>query len=371
MLKHEHYVNKTKWDKVKEQLKGIGSAILIALLIRIFLIEPYQIPTPSMYPTILEGDMIMANKFWYGVRVPVANLKLPSFSSPKPGNIILFETPTYKSPGKWKEFLNFITFGIFGLDNNADSSAKYFIKRAVAGPGDILRIYDPRDTQFKYQLELNGKKVLLTPVDFPLNFSGKNSFSFYAEKIQDTLHYVQYYKHEGKNPSLSFPKDLPGSLYVPKEDDEITFILEQRHDNLAAVKEAKEAGTDPDIHISDIVKLKVASKNKEQKEIRTTGRIIRAIYYTYPNSEKGVNSILSKNDLYQLILEGQVTKKVKEDFYFAMGDNRDNSSDSRFWGLVNHSLLLGTPMFRHFPFTRFGGVDSTPKLEQKEKSDEK
>lgn len=357
MLRHEHYVNKTPWDKFRDQLKGIGSAIIIALLIRVFLVEPYKIPTPSMYPTILEGDMIMANKFWYGVRVPVANLKLPSFSSPVPGNIILFETPTYRSPGKWKELINFITFGIFGLDNTV-SNPKYFIKRTVAGPGDVLRIYDPRDTQFQYQLELNGKKVPLTPAEFHESFEGKEAFAFYAETLGETVHYVQYYKYEGKSPSLSFPKDLPGNLYIPREGDRMVFTLEQSHDNLAAVKEGQAAGIKPDIHILDVVKLKITN-GSEQKEVTTTGKVIRAVYFTGL-----VNSILSDADLYDLVLKGRVEKEVEEDFYFAMGDNRDNSSDSRFWGMVNHSLLLGSPMFRHFPFSRFGGVDEEPEAEK-------
>lgn len=374
MLKHERYVVKTKWDKIKENIKGILVAILIALTIRVFLIEPYKIPTPSMYPTILTGDMIMANKFWYGVRVPIINLKLPAFSTPDSGNIILFETPTYESPGKFIELINFVTFGIFGLDNTADN-AKYYIKRAVAVPGDILTIYDPRTTNFQYQISVNGEKMLLTPVsphlfEFPSSDRGENkkdNFLFFVENLSGKKHYVQYIKEKYTSSHIYSPYEMVGNIYIPKKEDVIVFQMLESHDNLAEIQKAKQDNLRyPDMNPNNRVKMIITSQGKT-KEVETTGKIIRAIYYSvkpiYDISENdpkvilNINSILTTDDMYELILKGKVEKKINENYYFVMGDNRDKSYDSRAWGLVNHSLLLGSPLFRHFPFGRFGRID--------------
>jgi signal peptidase I len=355
MLKHEHYVVKTRLDKFLTNLKGFFTAVLIALAIRVILIEPYKIPTPSMYPTILEGDMIMANKFWYGIRIPVANIKLPGFSDPSTGNIILFETPTYQSPGKFKELMNFVTFGIFGLDNT-NMNPKYFIKRTLGTPGDTMQIINPRTNNFKYQLIINDKEMLLEPTTFNENFKDKDEYNFFLENLNGKKHFVQYKKSKLDNQEIYFPQDIQGRIYIPKEDDEITFHLIESNDNITAVKEAKQAGVSTFIHSMNVIKLEIKNNGKT-KEVMTTGKITQAMYVT-----DYINTILTKNDVYQLLIDGKVTKKISEDYYFAMGDNRDNSSDSRYWGLVNQSLLLGSPLFRHYPFSRFGSMD---RIEQK------
>lgn len=352
MLRHEKYVVKTKWDRVKDNLKGFFYAILIALAIRVFLVEPYKIPTPSMYPTILEGDMIMANKFWYGVRVPILNWKLPAFSAPESGDVVLFETPTYQSPGKFRELVNFVTFGIFGLDNTA-SNPKYFIKRTIGTPGDIVRIHNPKGTDFKYQLEINGEKMPIEPKEFKGAFEEKAAFTFYIETLKGKKHFIQFLKSRYEISQIYFPQDVHGAIYIPRKGDEITFSIVQSHDNLGALKEGRDAGVFANIHINDLIKMSIKSKSGQAREIETTGAIVKSIYYT-----NFTNSVLNSADIYGMLLDNKpANKKVEENFYFVMGDNRDNSSDSRFWGMVNQSLIIGNPLFRHWPFGRFGKVD--------------
>ncbi len=367
MLRHEKYVVKSKWDKVKDNIKGFFSAVLIALLIRIILIEPYKIPTGSMYPTILEGDMIMANKFWYGVRVPVINLKLPGFSSPDVGNIILFETPTYESPGKFTEFINFITFGIFNLDNT-HGSPKYFIKRVIGTPGDSVRLVNPKSTEFKYHLVINKRQITLKPAEFKEDFPEhemmkKKDFDFFYEELEGKgeKHFVQFEKGKYQSPDVLLPNEVYGLLYVPKDGDTISFsiIAEDSHDERKALIEARDAKVPARIHPLDKVKIVVKDEDGKIKEFIVNGKIINSLFCAFGNSAKEkMNQILTSNDLYELILDAKtITKTIDEDFYFVMGDNRDGSSDSRVWGFVNESLIIGNPLFRHYPFSRFGKVD--------------
>ena len=86
--------------------------ILVVFVLRSFLVEPFKIPSGSMIPTLLIGDFILVNKYTYGIRIPVLNLKVVELNSPKRGDVMVFRYP-------------------------ADPSLDY-IKRVVGLPGDRL-----------------------------------------------------------------------------------------------------------------------------------------------------------------------------------------------------------------------------------------
>ena len=88
--------------------------ILVVFLLRSFLVEPFKIPSGSMIPTLLIGDFILVNKFAYGIRLPVVNLKVIEVGSPKRGEVMVFRYP-------------------------ADPSLDY-IKRVVGLPGETVEI---------------------------------------------------------------------------------------------------------------------------------------------------------------------------------------------------------------------------------------
>ena len=87
--------------------------ILIVLLLRSFLVEPFRIPSGSMMPTLVAGDFILVNKFSYGIRLPVLNKKIIELGEPKRGDVVVFRYP--EDPG---------------ID---------FIKRVIGLPGDHIR----------------------------------------------------------------------------------------------------------------------------------------------------------------------------------------------------------------------------------------
>jgi signal peptidase I len=95
---------------VVEYARSFFPVILIVLVIRSFLFEPFRIPSDSMMPTLLDGDFIFVNKFAYGLRLPVINTKVVSIGEPKRGDVIVFRLPS-------------------------DPSTNY-IKRLVGLPGD-------------------------------------------------------------------------------------------------------------------------------------------------------------------------------------------------------------------------------------------
>jgi signal peptidase I len=79
---------------VVEYARSFFPVILIVLLIRSFLFEPFRIPSDSMMPTLLDGDFIFVNKYAYGLRLPVLNSKIVSIGAPKRGDVIVFRLPS-------------------------------------------------------------------------------------------------------------------------------------------------------------------------------------------------------------------------------------------------------------------------------------
>lgn len=95
-----------------EYSRSFFPVILVVLVLRSFLVEPFRIPSGSMMPTLLVGDFILVNKFAYGIRIPVLNKKIIEVGSPERGDVIVFRYPQ---------------------DPRVD-----YIKRVVGLPGDTI-----------------------------------------------------------------------------------------------------------------------------------------------------------------------------------------------------------------------------------------
>ena len=76
-----------------EYSKAFFPIILVVLLLRSFLAEPFRIPSGSMMPTLLVGDFILVNKFSYGLRLPVLNRKVVELGAPEKGDVVVFKYP--------------------------------------------------------------------------------------------------------------------------------------------------------------------------------------------------------------------------------------------------------------------------------------
>jgi signal peptidase I len=186
---------KSEKSKVREYGESLLIALVIALLVRGFVIQAFKIPSSSMEPTLLIGDQLLVNRLSYVVKIPFTDIVLANIGKPKRGDVIVFRFP--------------------------QDHSKDFIKRVIGIEGDTIEIKDKK-------IYLNGKLM-----DDP-------HAHFAEERILP------------RNPDV--PRDNAGPIIVPK------------------------------------------------------------------------------------------------DSYFAMGDNRDRSLDSRFWGFVKTDELVGRALITYFSF---------------------
>lgn len=118
---------KAKKSTLREWIESIIIAFILAMFIRTFFIQAFKIPSGSMRPTLIEGDRLMVNKLRYGPKVPFTDYRLPGFSKPQRGDVIVFVFPT---------------------DEKRD-----FIKRLIAFEGEKVEIKNG-------DIFVNGKEIL-------------------------------------------------------------------------------------------------------------------------------------------------------------------------------------------------------------------
>ena len=121
--------------KIAQWSVSLYPVLLLVLLLRSFIAEPFQIPSNSMMPTLLTGDFILVNKFTLGIRLPVTNTKLIDINQPKYGDVLVFRYPNY--------------------EQDPDKNGVDYIKRVIGTPGDKV-IYK------NDQLWVNNQKVSYT-----------------------------------------------------------------------------------------------------------------------------------------------------------------------------------------------------------------
>ena len=127
--KDEKYQNAlsvvVKEPVIVEYSKSFFPVLMLVFVLRSFIIEPFQIPSESMVPTLEVGDFIVVNKFAYGIRLPIIRTKIIDLAEPKRGDVMVFFPP---------------------------HEDRYFIKRVVGLPGDKIRYTDN-------VLYINGEKI--------------------------------------------------------------------------------------------------------------------------------------------------------------------------------------------------------------------
>ena len=215
---------------------GLFPVIAVVFVLRSFLFEPFKIPSGSMIPTLWVGDLILVNKFHYGVRLPVINLKITDGNPVERGDVMVFRYPPKPN-----------------LD---------YIKRVIGLPGDEIAYLNK-------QLTINGQPVPKTPLP-----------DFFEE---DSLRYIK-----------QFEERIP-------------------------------LGDKPEASVTSV---------RLHRLLNDADR---------PAFVPGADEFMYKDNC-RYTVEG-VTCKVPAGHYFMMGDNRDNSLDSRYWGFVPEKNIVGKAFF--------------------------
>ena len=170
---------------IVEYAKSFFPILLLVLLIRSFLFEPFRIPSGSMMPTLLEGDFIFVNKFAYGLRLPVLNTEIVPLGSPERGDVVVFKLPS---------------------DPNVN-----YIKRVVGLPGDVVNYQ-----QGTKQLTINGESV---PLELVGEYEEDYGVQLAREKLGEHEHDVL----------LTRGRLSPGGTYVVPEGH--YFMMGDNRDN--------------------------------------------------------------------------------------------------------------------------------------------
>jgi signal peptidase I len=143
---------------IVEYARSFFPIIVIVLVVRSFIFEPFRIPSDSMMPTLLDGDFIFVSKYAYGLKLPVVNAKVVPVGNPQRGDVVVFRLPS-------------------------DPAVNY-IKRLVGLPGDRISVRSD-------QLYINGERI-------PVEFNGIYEQDDYLgaqlglERLGDVTHTVMY-----------------------------------------------------------------------------------------------------------------------------------------------------------------------------------
>jgi signal peptidase I len=156
--------------------------LIIVLVLRSFLVEPFRIPSPSLEPTLLIGDFVAVNKFIYGIRLPIIEKKIINISEPKRGDIVVFRWPPNPSYD--------------------------FIKRVIGIPGDKIAYKNK-------QLFLNGKALPLTQTQLQFKPKDTNLLEF-IEDLNGIKHHI--YQRPNIDP-YDFEIDVPKGHYLVMGDN--------------------------------------------------------------------------------------------------------------------------------------------------------
>lgn len=229
--------------------------LAIVLVVRSFLIEPFNIPSSSMVPTLYTGDFIAVNKYAYGIRLPLVNTKVLDLGAPQHGDVVVFRFPL--------------------------NPKQYYIKRVIGVGGDTVSFNNG-------QLSVNGKAIATTPANFTPD-----------------------------------PK-MTAQLYPPGKTETGEVVTAEQAAQLGNQEEqtAQYVQESPSSNHQHLVRY-LGDKN----------------WFQYASFLQQVSPQLmaSQGQQWQLT--------VPKGHYFVMGDNRDRSADSRFWGFVPDENLAGKAVY--------------------------
>ncbi len=309
-----------KKNPVVDWIDAILSAVVIVLLINQYLLQAYQIPSPSMEPSLLVSDRIFVNKIVYGPELIPGMLKMPGFRLPARGDVIIFESPDYISSGPLMDILQrvvyMVTLSLVDIDRDENGQPKhhFLIKRAIGMPGDRIRMIDGN-----VNILTPGSDTWMTEDEMKkaLGFTYNNVRSIQPEQYPD-------FRNAGIGEAL-FDSSLPTTSAQEA-------AIRQYYVTTADSSGKLTSYTDNMIKLSDDIDVTLWND---------------ATWWAIEPAD------FARGATWRMLTEGYA---VPEGRLFPMGDNRDNSRDARYFGPVSLQKVLGKALFRYWPLYRIGGI---------------
>jgi signal peptidase I len=330
--------------------REMSSALIMALIFIVYVIQAFKIPTGSMERSLLIGDFLLGLKFLYGSPVvPFSYAKFPSLSHPKVGDVVIFEYPGNDFEIGFRDFAN-----------------KDFIKRCVAGPGQTV---ETRGTA----LFIDGKEFTLPPRGQYINNGMLNSpdISNFAQvripKKGDVLAVDRLDAREFLFLRNLIAQEHPGSRLVKfatglnrfwlkpgKEDRKLGDSFPKVKIELSLLVDGNAADTltvSVQSPFNQSLTISFAQLVRQYSFNNITTWIEFKTFIEYLESKVrenvGDRPFTIKKELH---LDGKRIDRytVQNDNYFMMGDNRDNSADSRYWGYVNRKFVKAKAFILYF-----------------------
>ena len=161
-----------------EYARSFFPVLLIVLVVRSFIAEPFRIPSNSMMPTLLTGDFILVNKFSYGIRLPVTDTKIIPLGEPMRGDVVVFRYPGYPCAGQAERS------GSRCGEPATPVPRLDYIKRVVGLPGDVVEYRNKI-------LTVNGERIAAVPEGSYVGVGSGREMTG-AEMLQETLGEVEH-----------------------------------------------------------------------------------------------------------------------------------------------------------------------------------
>jgi signal peptidase I len=377
--------------------KEILVPIVLALVVIQFVIQAFKIPSASMEDSLLIGDFLLGLKFIYGSPIPFSDSKLPGLTDPKPGDVLIFRypgDPAYPEgkPEKYRFMANLFLFGNLywdrdpapGLSHLVWYAPKDFIKRCVAQSGETIDVQGAK-------LMIDGKESALPP-------RGKFRADRGFDPLRDSLHFRLPMPGETLDMDTLSLKEavwVRSLAYQENPGHKVELHLDVVKDSIVDSNYVMPyLNGDPrnPTHYAVYAFLNIRPReidNGEQvywsaenvpfslvQEVARTGFTRtndRAAFRAEPPGWRRVENndyfmgnyleVVNLNIMGQgqraghkyrirpsLVVDGKIGTRytVKKKCYFMMGDNRDNSSDSRYWGMLSKDFVKAKAFIIYF-----------------------